>query len=61
MKIFGVVGRSGSGKTTLIVRLLPIFRARGFEVSTIKHAHHGFDLDRPGKDFFATARRAPRK
>ena len=52
MKIFGVVGRSGSGKTTLIVKLLSFFRAHGFSVSTIKHAHHGFDLDRPGKDSF---------
>jgi molybdopterin-guanine dinucleotide biosynthesis protein B len=50
VKIFGLVGRSGSGKTTLIVRLLSFFRAQGFSVSTIKHAHHGFDLDRPGKD-----------
>lgn len=50
MKIFGLAGRSGSGKTTLLVRLLPELRARGFTVSTLKHAHHGFDIDRPGKD-----------
>jgi molybdopterin-guanine dinucleotide biosynthesis adapter protein len=52
MKIFGLVGRSGSGKTSLMVRLLPELRSRGLTVSTIKHAHHGFDLDHPGKDSF---------
>ena len=50
MRIFGLVGRSGSGKTTLMVALLPILRRRGLAVSTLKHAHHGFDMDRPGKD-----------
>jgi len=50
MMIFGLAGRSGSGKTTLLVRLLPELRARGLTVSTLKHAHHGFDIDRPGKD-----------
>ncbi|RBP14129.1 molybdopterin guanine dinucleotide biosynthesis accessory protein MobB [Roseiarcus fermentans] len=52
MRMIGLVGRSGSGKTTLIAALLPALRARGLTVSTIKHAHHGFDLDRPGKDSF---------
>ena len=52
MKIFVLVGRSGSGKTSLMVRLLPEIRRRGLTVSTIKHAHHGFDLDHPGKDSF---------
>ena len=52
MKIFGLVGRSGSGKTSLMVRLLPEIKRRGLSVSTIKHAHHGFDLDHPGKDSF---------
>ncbi len=52
MKILGLVGRSGSGKTSLMVRLLPEFKRRGLTVSTIKHAHHGFDLDHPGKDSF---------
>ncbi len=52
MKVLGLAGWSGSGKTTLLVALLPLFRARGLSVSTIKHAHHGFDLDRPGKDSF---------
>ncbi len=50
MRIFGLVGRSGSGKTTLIEKLLPCLTARGLTVSTMKHAHHGFDMDRPGKD-----------
>jgi molybdopterin-guanine dinucleotide biosynthesis protein B len=52
MRMIGIVGRSGSGKTTLIAALLPALRARGLTVSTIKHAHHGFDLDRPGKDSY---------
>ena len=50
MMIFGLVGRSGSGKTTLMERLLPIVRSNRLTVSTVKHAHHGFDIDRPGKD-----------
>ncbi len=52
MKAIGVIGYSNSGKTTLIERLIPIFRARGLSVSAIKNAHHGFDMDRPGKDSF---------
>jgi molybdopterin-guanine dinucleotide biosynthesis protein MobB len=47
-----LVGWSGSGKTTLLARLIPLLRAAGLSVSTIKHAHHGLDLDRPGKDSF---------
>jgi molybdopterin-guanine dinucleotide biosynthesis adapter protein len=50
LKVFGVAGYSGSGKTTLIEKLIPEIRSRGLVVSVIKHAHHGFDLDRPGKD-----------
>jgi molybdopterin-guanine dinucleotide biosynthesis protein B len=50
MQVLGLVGWSGSGKTTLLVALLPLLRARGLRVSTVKHAHHGFDMDRPGKD-----------
>src|SRR5271165_988190 len=50
MHVLGVVGWSGSGKTTLLVALLPLLRDRGLSVSTVKHAHAGFDLDRPGKD-----------
>ena len=52
MHIIGLAGWSGSGKTTLITKLIPRLRARGLRVSTLKHAHHGFDLDRPGKDSF---------
>ena len=50
MRIFGLAGWSGSGKTTLLTTLIPHFVARGLSVSTIKHAHHEFDVDRPGKD-----------
>lgn len=52
MKVFGFAGYSGSGKTTLIEQLIPRFVMEGLRVSLIKHAHHGFDLDRPGKDSF---------
>ena len=52
MKIFGIAGYSGSGKTTLLEKLIPQFTARGLKVSVIKHAHHGFDIDRPGKDSY---------
>ncbi len=52
MKVFGLAGWSGSGKTTLMVRLLPVLIARGVTVSTLKHAHHAFDIDRPGKDSY---------
>lgn len=49
-RIFGISGWSGSGKTTLIERMIPILRARGLSVSLVKHTHHDFDIDRPGKD-----------
>jgi molybdopterin-guanine dinucleotide biosynthesis protein B len=52
MKIFGLAGWSGSGKTTLVSRLIPRLTARGLRVSTIKHAHHSFDMDKPGKDSY---------
>ena len=52
MRVFGLAAWSGSGKTTLLVRLLPALTARGLTVSTVKHAHHDFDLDQPGKDSF---------
>ncbi|MFQ5534428.1 MAG: molybdopterin-guanine dinucleotide biosynthesis protein B [Sphingomonadales bacterium] len=52
MKIFGVVGWKNSGKTTLIVKLVEEFVRRGYRVSTLKHAHHAFDIDRPGKDSY---------
>jgi len=50
MRIFGLAGWSGSGKTTLLTAVIPELVARGLQVSTIKHAHHEFDIDRPGKD-----------
>lgn len=52
MEIFGLAGWSGSGKTTLMVGLLPELVGRGLAVSTMKHAHHDFDIDRPGKDSY---------
>lgn len=52
MKLFGVVGWKNSGKTTLVARLVTELRARGFSVSTMKHAHHAFDLDQPGRDSY---------
>lgn len=50
MRIFGLAGWSGSGKTTLMTALIPEFVSRGIRVSTLKHAHHAFDVDQPGKD-----------
>lgn len=52
MKTFGFAGWSGSGKTTLIEQLIPRFVGRGLKVSLIKHAHHSFDVDQPGKDSY---------
>jgi molybdopterin-guanine dinucleotide biosynthesis protein B len=52
MKIFGIAGYSGSGKTTLIEKLIPIIAGQGLTVSLIKHAHHSFDVDQPGKDSY---------
>jgi molybdopterin-guanine dinucleotide biosynthesis adapter protein len=52
MRVIGVAGWSGAGKTTLIVKLIPYLRERGFSVSTLKHAHHAFDVDQPGKDSY---------
>jgi molybdopterin-guanine dinucleotide biosynthesis protein B len=50
MRIIGLAGWSGSGKTTLLTRVIPRLVARGLSVSTLKHAHHDFDIDQPGKD-----------
>jgi molybdopterin-guanine dinucleotide biosynthesis adapter protein len=50
MRVFGLAGWSGSGKTTLMAALIPEFVSRGLTVSTVKHAHHAFDIDQPGKD-----------
>ena len=52
MKTFGFAGWSGSGKTKLMERLIPLIVARGMKVSLIKHAHHTFDVDQPGKDSY---------
>src|ERR1700688_775964 len=50
MRIIGLAGRQGSGKTTLLAKVIPRLVARGRTVSTVKHAHDGFDIDQPGKD-----------
>jgi molybdopterin-guanine dinucleotide biosynthesis protein B len=50
VQVFGFAGWSGSGKTTLIEQLIPRFVAEGLAVALVKHAHHEFDIDRPGKD-----------
>ena len=50
MRLLGIVGWSGSGKTTLVEKLLPLLATHGLKVSTIKRSHHGFDVDKPGKD-----------
>ena len=52
MNVFGIAGWSGAGKTTLVERLLPSLAARGLRVSVVKHAHHRFDIDQPGKDSY---------
>jgi len=52
MKVFGIAGFKNAGKTNLVVDLVREFRARGLRVGTIKHAHHEFDIDHPGKDSF---------
>jgi molybdopterin-guanine dinucleotide biosynthesis protein B len=52
MRVIGLAGWSGAGKTTLLTAALPKLVARGIKVSTVKHAHHEFDIDRPGKDSY---------
>ena len=52
MKIIGIAGFSGSGKTTLVEKVIPLLVAEGLRVSLIKHAHHEFDVDQPGKDSY---------
>jgi molybdopterin-guanine dinucleotide biosynthesis adapter protein len=52
MRIIGLAGWSGAGKTTLVTRAIPVLLARGITVSTLKHAHHKFDVDQPGKDSY---------
>jgi molybdopterin-guanine dinucleotide biosynthesis adapter protein len=51
-RVLGIVGWSGSGKTTLLTRLIPLLVSRGLKVATLKHAHHAFDVDQPGKDSY---------
>ena len=50
MKVIGFAGWSGSGKTTLVEQVIGLLEARGLVISLIKHAHHDFDIDYPGKD-----------
>ena len=50
MRVIGLAGWSGAGKTTLITRVIPVLVRRGLKVATVKHAHHAFDVDQPGKD-----------
>ena len=52
MNVVGFAGYSGSGKTTLVEQLIPVLKKRGLRVSVVKHAHHSFDIDRPGKDTY---------
>jgi molybdopterin-guanine dinucleotide biosynthesis protein B len=52
MKVLGLAGWSGAGKTTLLAKLIPELIRRGIAVSTLKHAHHAFDVDQPGKDSY---------
>jgi len=52
MKVLGIVGWSGSGKTTLLTQLIPLLVSRGLRIATLKHAHHHFDVDQPGKDSY---------
>jgi molybdopterin-guanine dinucleotide biosynthesis adapter protein len=51
-RVLGIAGWSGSGKTTLITKLIPLLAQRGVRVATLKHAHHAFDVDQPGKDSY---------
>ncbi len=53
MRIIGLAGWSGAGKTTLLAKVIPRLVAGGLRVSTLKHAHHGFDVDQPGKDSYS--------
>ena len=52
MNVVGFAGYSGSGKTTLVEKLIPALKSRGLRVSVVKHAHHSFDIDHPGKDTY---------
>lgn len=52
MRVIGLAGWSGAGKTTVLTRVIPVLAGRGMKVSTLKHAHHAFDIDTPGKDSY---------
>jgi molybdopterin-guanine dinucleotide biosynthesis adapter protein len=52
-RVLGIAGWSGSGKTTLITKLIPLLTGRGLKVAAVKHAHHSFEVDQPGKDSYA--------
>ncbi len=52
MRVIGLAGWSGAGKTTLLTKAIPLLVRQGIRVSTLKHAHHGFDIDHPGKDSY---------
>ena len=56
MKVFGFTGFSGSGKTTLLEQMIPLFVQKGLRVSLIKHAHHKFDIDKPGQGLLSPPR-----
>ena len=55
MEVFGLAGWSGSGKTTLVKKLIPVLVSKGISVSTLKHAHHSFDIDTPGNCLLYTS------
>jgi molybdopterin-guanine dinucleotide biosynthesis adapter protein len=61
LPVLGFVGYSGSGKTTLLCNLLPLLSARGLRIAVIKHAHHGFDIDHPGKDSYVLRKAGARQ
>ncbi len=61
MRVVGLAGWSGAGKTTLLLKLIPEFHRRGLTVSTLKHAHHAFEIDHPGKDSFEHRRAGARE
>mgnify|MGYP000034625810 FL=1 len=60
-RLLGIAGWRGSGKTQLVRALIPALRERGLRVATIKHAHHAFDVDQPGKDSYAHRRAGARE
>lgn len=53
--LIGIAAYSGTGKTTLLIKLLPLLKAQGLRVAVVKHAHHAFDMDQPGKDSYERA------